>query len=244
MQQQQPDATALALADSSPEEDERIPVVILASTWANCCGNLTSMLRERGWNSIRWSSSFESLHNQFSHAKSLVLLLLNATDYRPAFPAVCTVCPAGTPCSLAVYICINKNFTSPALQNIETLRHGLGHLLVIFQDKVSALPREELMRYTTARKLEVKTFRSLYVDLVRHSLVPAHRRMSDTEASGLLEKLKCTRDKLPIIHITDPVCRYYDFPVGAIIEILRPDVYYRCVAVPPSKTNYEKFFSI
>lgn len=225
------------------DDSEKVSMISL-QTWRNCCNNLTSMLNARGWNSLRWSSSLESLHNQFSHAKSLVFLLLNATDYRPQFPGVCSVCPADTPCSLAVYVCINKNFTSPALQNIESLRHGMGHLLVLFQDKVSALPREEMTRYSTVRKLEVKTFRSLYIDLVRHALVPAHRRMGDEESGQLLERLKCSRDKLPTIYLTDPVCRYYDFPLGSIIEILRPDVYYRCVFVPPSKTNYEKFFSI
>jgi hypothetical protein len=43
--------------------------------------------------------------------------------------------------------------------------------------------------------------------------------------------------------VTDPVVRYYNFPVGSLIEIQRPYVYYRHVVLAPAKTNYEKFFS-
>jgi DNA-directed RNA polymerase subunit H (RpoH/RPB5) len=58
-----------------------------------------------------------------------------------------------------------------------------------------------------------------------------------------MEKFRSKIEKIPAMQVTDPVCRYYDFPVGSIIEIRRPELYYRHVINSGAKSNYEKFFN-
>ena len=91
-------------------------------------------------------------------------------------------------------------------------------------------------------ELELKPFSQLYVNVSKHQLVPRHRRLTEVEETELLALFRCTRDKIPSILVTDPVVRYYNFPVGSLLEIERPPKYYRHVVFAVAKTNYEKFF--
>jgi len=227
------------------DNDDNSPASLILPIWTRCCENLETMLHERGWASVKWCAPVASLHRQFCFAQSLVVQLLLATEYHSPVPdKVCNLCPGGV-CSLVVYACLTRNLTSPATQNMDTLRHpGISHSLVLFQDKITALPRADPVGYSTVRRFEPKLFRSLFVNVTRHKLVPPHRRLTDQEQSSLLARYHCPTDKLPVIYVTDPVCRYYDFPVGAIIEILRPDPHYRCVVLAPPASNYEKFFAL
>jgi len=228
------------------DADENSPASLSLPVWLRCCNTLEEMLRDRGWNSLKWSAPESVLFRQFCHAQSLVVQLLQATDYRSptAETQTCNVCGAGNACSLVVYSCLTKNLTSPAIQNIETLRHaGNFHSLVLFQDKITAIPRYDASGYTLLRRFEAKPFRCLYINVSRHKLVPPHRRLTKAEVCDFLVKFKCTVDKLPVLFVTDPVCRYYDFPVGSIVEICRPDPHYRYVTHAPANTNYEKFFA-
>jgi len=206
---------------------------------------MLEMLSDRGWTHLVPSASVEILHTQYLHAKSLVVLLLSATRPQAAsatgLAPACGFCGADE-CKLSVFICLSGNFTSPAMQHIETLRHGIGHLLVLFQDKVTATLREDFFR-PQRYELELKHFAQLYVNVSRHRLVPPHRRLLPAEESEILNKYRVAKNKYPSILVTDPVVRYYNFPVGSLIEIQRPHVYYRHVVLAAAKTNYEKFFS-
>jgi DNA-directed RNA polymerase I, II, and III subunit RPABC1 len=217
------------------KKKEPIPIEV----WSRCWQVMLEMLGDRGWTHLVPSASVETLHTQYLHAKSLVVLLLSATAQSPSLG--CSFCGADE-CKLSVFICLSGNFTSPAMQHIETLRHGIGHLLVLFQDKVTATLREDFFR-PQRYELELKHFAQLYVNVARHRLVPPHRRLSLAEESEILDKYRCAKNKFPSILVTDPVVRYYNFPVGSLIEIQRPYVYYRHVVLAAAKTNYEKFFS-
>ena len=214
------------------KKKEPIPIEV----WSRCWQVMLEMLADRGWTHLVPSASVET---QYLHAKSLVVLLLSATAQSPSLG--CSFCGADE-CKLSVFICLSGNFTSPAMQHIETLRHGIGHLLVLFQDKVTATLREDFFR-PQRYELELKHFAQLYVNVARHRLVPPHRRLSLAEESETLDKYRCAKNKFPSILVTDPVVRFYNFPVGSLIEIQRPYVYYRHVVLAPAKTNYEKFFS-
>lgn len=79
------------------------------------------------------------------------------------------------------------------------------------------------------------TFQELSFPVARHSLVPRHRLLSQDEETSLLQRLHIRKAQLPIINSSDPVCRYYDFRPGSVLEILRrngyqvPTLYYRLV---------------
>ena len=206
--------------------------------WLRCCRNLDELLRDRGWQSVQWSATAETLYNQFCRAKAQVVLLATVTQPTEQLAVRCretaSMVSTCAEMTLLVYMCLSRNFTSPAAQNIELLRHGSSHVMVLFQDKITALRKDN--------SIEVKPMNALYINPPQHRLVPRHRLLEPAEEEALLERLMCVREKLPVIFVTDPVVRYYDFPLNRIIEILRPSPYYRCIRAGIAKGNYDKFF--
>ena len=71
------------------------------------------------------------------------------------------------------------------------------------------------------------------VNITQHIYVPAHRQLSSSEADEVCARYSASMDDFPRLLRTDPVCRYYNFPKGCIVEIrrapIREQVYYRVV---------------
>lgn len=67
---------------------------------------------------------------------------------------------------------------------------------------------------------------NLVADIIEHRMVPPHRLVSDPkERAEILKGYSIDEDtlhKLPSITTEDAVCRYYAFPEGSLIEIIRP----------------------
>ena len=57
------------------KKKEPIPIEV----WSRCWQVMLEMLGDRGWTHLVPSASVETLHTQYLHAKSLVVLLLSAT---------------------------------------------------------------------------------------------------------------------------------------------------------------------
>jgi len=78
--------------------------------------------------------------------------------------------------------------------------------------------------------------RELYLKYVDHQLVPKHSKV-DEKTKKKLDKEFNTK-MFPLIYVTDPVCKYFDFQVGDILKIERPrsdgnfDLCFRLVAYP------------
>jgi len=74
------------------------------------------------------------------------------------------------------------------------------------------------------------TFRELFTNIVKHSVVPKHERVS-------ADSIPWSANELPKISIVDPVVKYYNFPIGTFVKITRvlgthePHPYYRVVSV-------------
>ena len=61
----------------------------------------------------------------------------------------------------------------------------------------------------------------LLQNITKHSLVPQHSKLSAKEVQQLLSGVRCALSQLPKILRSDPVVRYYDFPVDSVIRIAR-----------------------
>lgn len=74
------------------------------------------------------------------------------------------------------------------------------------------------------------TFRELFTNVAKHSVVPKHERVP-------ADSIPWSANELPKISIADPIVKYYNFPIGTVIKITRvlgahePHTYYRVVAV-------------
>jgi len=73
-------------------------------------------------------------------------------------------------------------------------------------------------------RIELFTIQELQYNVTKHNLVPKHTLSTNTQ-------IKKYRDSLPIILQSDPICRYYDFKRGNIIEVERRNglIVYRIV---------------
>ena len=211
----------------SSARDKKKEFSLLKGTWINCLNVLNEMLCDRGWNEISFMSDFESLYRQFKLTQALVLLICNATR---------------TGERLAVFICLEKNLSSPALQHIESLARNITHVIIIFQEKVTALPRNLYsLGGTVPLVTDIKVLSQLYINITRHCLVPPHRKLNDSEVDALCQQFKCGTDKFPSIFVTDPIVQYYGFPIGSVIEILRPMPFYRKVVWTEAQNSFDKF---
>lgn len=86
-------------------------------------------------------------------------------------------------------------------------------------------------------RIEFWTFAQLMFNISRFAITPRHCALSADEERTVTEKYNAEGNNWPKIYSTDPMCRYYNFPVGSLIRIERtfyaPHVYYRRVIAGP-----------
>lgn len=69
-------------------------------------------------------------------------------------------------------------------------------------------------------------------NIMKHSIMPKHEKITKKEEKELLEKYKITIDKLPTIRRDDPPIKYLGFKIGDICKITRvsSEIIYRLVS--------------
>ncbi len=69
----------------------------------------------------------------------------------------------------------------------------------------------------------------LEVDPVNNAMVPRHRLATEGELDDLIRK-RIPANKLPVLRMLDPIRRWNNFAMGAIVAVDRPDgTYFRVV---------------
>jgi len=76
----------------------------------------------------------------------------------------------------------------------------------------------EIERHPQAQLFDL---RELQFNIMKHSLVPPHQKISKKEGLELLEKYKVTRNQLPLILRKDPVAKFLGLKRGDIVKITR-----------------------
>lgn len=113
--------------------------------------------------------------------------------------------------------------------------HAVSEAIFIVDHDLSPPANKELKDVTTAR-WQVFNDSDLTYNPVRHVDVPKHELLKPSEARAKLAEMKVDLSKLPIIKISDPIVRYYGWPVGGIVRIYRHD---RSVSIlAPQTINY------
>jgi len=69
--------------------------------------------------------------------------------------------------------------------------------------------------------IEVFSLKELQYNITRHKDVPKHIICSNVKKQEILEKYSVGPHQLPIIKLTDPVCRYYNASKGQLVKIIR-----------------------
>lgn len=106
-------------------------------------------------------------------------------------------------------------------------------LLIVSIDGPTPFCRKEL---PDSDRIQYFLAKELMCNITTHRLVPPHRALSSNEVAPTLERYAALPHQLPILLMTDPIRRYYNFPLGSIVEIQRrglgqeASLYYRRVA--------------
>jgi DNA-directed RNA polymerase subunit H len=58
-------------------------------------------------------------------------------------------------------------------------------------------------------------------DPTRHEIVPQHIILGDKEVEELLQNYSITKEKLPLIKVTDPVVKAINAKPGQVLKIVR-----------------------
>ena len=72
-------------------------------------------------------------------------------------------------------------------------------------------------------QVEFFTYKQLFINITKHSLVPKHELVTNAERQILKDNyaLSDSFNELPKILCTDPICQYYAFSPGDIVRITR-----------------------
>jgi DNA-directed RNA polymerase I, II, and III subunit RPABC1 len=104
--------------------------------------------------------------------------------------------------------------------------------IIIYKDTLTTFAKSALDEITN---IELFSYKELSYNVTKHVFVPKHILLSNEQKSIVLNQYKIKESKMPIISMSDPVCRYYNAKEGQLFKIIRKSnttgesVYYRIV---------------
>ena len=137
-------------------------------------------------------------------------------------------------CSAEVLFHIEEKIGVKILRTLlDTIQSSPGKKSIILVSSEGPTPftKKELV---SVPQIETFQYKELVLNITRCKMTPLHERLTTQEAECVLQKYNVKKDDLPRIPITDPVIKYYNFPMDSIVRISRninatPSVYYRRV---------------
>jgi DNA-directed RNA polymerase I, II, and III subunit RPABC1 len=111
---------------------------------------------------------------------------------------------------------------------IKTLEEGdIKHCIIVYKNNITSSAKRVIGNFIDT-SFELFTVTELQFNITKHYLVPLHIKLSESNASDFIKKMGVD---IPVLLKTDPVCRFYNFPRGAIIQVTRKDnsISYRIV---------------
>ena len=105
--------------------------------------------------------------------------------------------------------------------------HDTKHCIIIYNNNITSSAKRVITNFVDT-VFELFTINELQFNITKHYLVPPHTILKEAEAVEFVKKFGMN---IPILHKTDPVCRFYNFQRASIIKVDRKDksVSYRIV---------------
>ena len=204
--------------------------------WEFSMGTLQSILEKRGWHNILWRSSYSLLFMQYRNCHSLVVPLLYAYG------------PPDSGRLLRVYVCREPKLTMPALTDIGHLTQATQppgcpagrptDVIVLFSSKITTLPDPSSFSFN----LEPMLLQLLSFDITEYAGIGTPHMMTDSEARDF-EARYGKPGGFPSIVVTEPIVRFHDYPIGALLIFKYPTrTSVRRVSVGNPRNKYEQYF--
>jgi len=129
---------------------------------------------------------------------------------------------------MITFICKEDKLSIQGIKEFISImnKENCNRCIIVYRDSVTSSAKKSLdiMEYN----IELFKLSELQLDITKHRLVPKHKNVTDVEKELLDNEYK---GKLPVLLLTDPICRYYQFHRGEYIRITRKDntIIYRIV---------------
>lgn len=104
------------------------------------------------------------------------------------------------------------------VKTLRQLRENLDkRILLVSSEGPTAFTRKEC----DDPRIEFWTYTELLFNITRFAIAPKHSLVTAEEEEALNAKFSIKGDPWPKMYHTDPMCRYHNFPVGALVRIDR-----------------------
>lgn len=113
----------------------------------------------------------------------------------------------------------------PVKYFIEQIKEkGFTDAVLIADAKLSTQADKALNTELNDQNLQIFQLSELTYNVTRHVDTPRHTLLTPQEKFEKMKELRVDETKLPLIHLTDPVVKYYGWPLGGLVKIERRDL--------------------
>lgn len=134
-------------------------------------------------------------------------------------------------------IIVNISSDKLGIQQVKIIQTYLDNYkkdtnIIIYNDTITTFAKSAL---DELKNIELFSYKELSYNVTHHTFVPKHILVSEEEKQQILTRFKVDEKKMPIIQISDPVCRYFNAKEGQMFKIIRKSnttgesLYYRIV---------------
>jgi len=142
-----------------------------------------------------------------------------------------------------IIVLFRETIGSPQIQEIDSILtdYSVSRAIIIYASKITP-PAATALKHLRVKKRIIEPFTEdqLQFNVARHEDVPKHILCSANMKNRLLKQYNITKDDIPHIKATDPVCLYYGATKGQIIKIIRTSDSIKEVTNPDG--NVEKLY--
>lgn len=119
---------------------------------------------------------------------------------------------------IAVYETYNTNILKRIIQLLNN--ENVNHSIVIYNQDITSFVKSQNIIAENNITLENFSKDELTINITKHMFQPSEIvKLTPDEVS----RIKKYKSKLPIILKTDPLCKFFNFPQGAVLKITRRD---------------------
>ncbi len=125
--------------------------------------------------------------------------------------------------TIKVYFCAEDSIKSRELREYiaDMERASIRKGIVIVKRKINSQSKKIAAEYSV--EMEFFTETDFLINVTHHKMVPKHTLLDKIATEGLFRMYRINhKSQLPKLQITDPVCRYYGYKTGDVIQITRP----------------------
>lgn len=97
--------------------------------------------------------------------------------------------------------------------------HNCSSGMIIYKQTITTFAKSLLAEICI--NIELFNEQELFFNITKHTFVPKHQLLSESEKELVLKSLKCNIKQLPFLLKTDPVCRYFNFDRLSIVKVHR-----------------------